>query len=82
MANSKPSDMAFKGFEITYRYLKTYYTHPSDFMKYINDSSDKIFADFNFEAVQSKDSSATINYWENKKIYFVKKTDGAIKGVY
>lgn len=82
IANSKPSDMVFKGFEITYRYLKTYYYHPADFMQYINDSSRRIFADFKFEPIQSKDTSATINYWENKKIYFVKKTDGAIKGVY
>jgi hypothetical protein len=82
IANSKPSDMVFKGFEVTYRYIKTLYQHPDEFMKYVNDGSCKVFADFKFEAVVSKQGTDVTNYWENKKIYFVKKTDGTIKGVY
>lgn len=82
IVNSKPSDMVFRGFEVTYRYIKTLYQHPSDFMQHVNDSNCKVFADFKFEAVPSKDTEEVTDYFENKKIYFVKKTDGAIKGVY
>ncbi len=84
IANSKPSDMVFKGFEITYRYIKTLYEHPVDFWQYLNNPKYKIFADYKFEPVTPKETNADslINYWENSKIYFIKKTDGAIKGVY
>jgi hypothetical protein len=74
--------MVFKGFEITYRYIKTMYYHPNDFMDHINDTSFRVFADFNLEPIISKENEEQIDYWENRKLYFVKKTDGAIKGVY
>ena len=75
--------MVFKGFEITYRYIKTLYEHPEDFLQYVNDPRYKMFADFNFEPVPAPETGQLgVDYWENKKIYFVKKTDGAIKGVY
>jgi len=82
IANSRPSDMVFKGFEITYRYVKTLYEHPHDFLQYMNDVHYKLFADFNFQPIRSRSEESLMDYWENKKIYFVKKTDGAIKGVY
>jgi len=74
--------MVFKGFEITYRYVKTLYEHPIDFLQYMNDAQYKLFADFNFQPISSRNEASLMDYWENKKIYFVKKTDGAIKGVY
>jgi hypothetical protein len=82
-ANSKPSDMVFKGFEITYRYIKTLYENPQTFWENMNNPKYKLFADFNIEVVAAKaNENSLIKYWENNKIYFVKKTDGAIKGVY
>ena len=82
ITNSRPSDMAFKGFEITYRFVKTLYEHPEDFMAHINDKKYKLFADFDFEANLTSDKDERIQYWENKKLYFVKKTDGQVKGIY
>lgn len=82
LANSNPSDMVYKGFEITYRYIKTLYRHPNDFLDHINDTNAKVFADFKFEPVTTENGSNEPDYWENSKIYFIKKTDGEIKGVY
>lgn len=82
VANSRPSDMVFKGFEITYRYVKTLYEHPHDFLSHVNDSKYKMFNNFNFQPVSSKENPLQVDYLENKKIYFIKKTDGLIKGVY
>ena len=82
ITNSRPSDMAFKGFEITYRFVKILYDHPDDFMAHINDKQYTLFADFDFEANLTSDKDERIEYWENKKLYFVKKTDGQVKGVY
>jgi ABC-type branched-subunit amino acid transport system substrate-binding protein len=80
--NSKPSDMVFRGFEITYRYVKTLAQNPDSFIEHVNDSRNKVFADFRFEPVHILKDGETPDYWENKKLYFVKKTDGLVKGVY
>jgi len=80
--NSKPSDMVFKGFEITYRYVKTLSQFPENFMDHLNDSRNKVFADLRFEPVLTLKDGEIPDYWENKKLYFVKKTDGLVKAVY
>jgi hypothetical protein len=82
--NSKPSDMAIRGFEITYRYAKTlhYFPGAAAFSQHINDPAYKVFCDFNFEPVTEKNTPAQVNYFENKKLYFIKKIDGALHGIY
>jgi hypothetical protein len=82
IANSRPSDMVFRGFELTYRLVKTMARHPEDFSAHLNDSDSRVFTDFKFEPVQSKKTADSPDYYENKRVYFVKKTDGLIKGVY
>jgi hypothetical protein len=82
IANSRPSDMVYKGFELTYRYVKTLAKYPDTFMQHLNDPACKVFADFDFEEVKARSNSDNPDYWENKKLYFIKKTDGAVKGVY
>ncbi|HMP95068.1 MAG TPA: hypothetical protein PKD90_19465, partial [Phnomibacter sp.] len=75
---SKPSDMAYKGYEIVYRYTRTLkdYPTPEAFMENINKPAYRMFADFNVQPVTAADG--TVNYLENKKIYWVKKVDGNI----
>jgi hypothetical protein len=83
--NSRPSDMALKGYELTYRYIKTLTKHPypEDFARHANDGAFKVFCDFNFQPVRNPSSAAvTVEYYENKKLYFVRKLDGNVKGIY
>lgn len=82
--NSKPSDMAIRGFEITYRYAKTLSNWPGSaaFAQHVSDPSYKVFCEFYFDAVTEKNAPAQVNYFENKKLYFIKKTDGALQGIY
>lgn len=83
--NSRPSDMALKGYELTYRYIKTLtrYPEPADFARHVNDGAFKVFCDFNFQPVRNPASpGATVEYYENKKLYFVRKLDGNVKGIY
>jgi|LakMenE01Jun11ns_1017448.scaffolds.fasta_scaffold9939109_3 hypothetical protein len=80
LTNAKPGDMGFRGYEITFRYLKTYLSHKADFLDHINDRQFRMFNDFDFKPVSLRDNGYT-DYLENKKIYMVKKTDGAIKSV-
>lgn len=82
--NSKPSDMAVKGFELTYRFTKTILAYPAyeDFADHANDRTYKIFCDFDFVPVTEPGNADQIHYFENKKLYFIRKQDGVLKGVY
>ncbi len=72
--------MGFRGYEITLRYLKTYLAYPADFLNHINDRQFRMFNDFEFKPVSLRDNGQ-VDYRENKKVYLIKKTDGAIKTV-
>jgi hypothetical protein len=80
LTNAKPGDMGFRGYEITLRYLKTYLAYPANFLEHINDRQFRMFNDFDFKPVSLRENGQT-DYLENKKVYMVKKTDGAIKSV-
>jgi hypothetical protein len=80
LTNSRPSDVAIRGYEITRRYIEVLAHYPNTFIDHINDEKYKLFSNFNFQPVGSK-SSQMANYHENQKIYFIKKTDGVLKDV-
>ncbi|MCU0395570.1 MAG: hypothetical protein MUF29_06650 [Chitinophagaceae bacterium] len=82
--NSRPSDMALKGFEFTYRFVKTITRWPQadSFAAHINDRLARIFCDFNFQSVSNSTDKPQTDYFENKKLYFIRKADGVVKGIY
>jgi hypothetical protein len=80
LTNSRPSDVAFRGYEITRRYLEVLANYPDTFIDHINDEKFKLFSNFSFQPVGSNNRQMA-NYHENQKVYFVKKTDGILKDV-
>ena len=80
LTNALPGDMAYRGYELTFRYVKTLAAYGPDFLAHINDYRFKQFSEFNFQPVRLRAGGA-IDYLENQKVYFVKKTDGVIKTV-
>lgn len=75
---SKPSDMAFKGFESAYLFTKLLAKYPNDFMSHLNDKTFKVFTDYNFHPVKLKMDNTIPDYFENKHLYFVKILNGNI----
>ena len=80
-AHSRASDMVYKGFEITYRYIKNMLSH-QDHIVDLGDHAGKIFSDFDLQPVKIRTVKNEPDYYENKKVYFVKKMDGAVKGIF
>ena len=80
-SKSRPSDMVYKGFEITYRYIKNMLSHQDNIID-LSDRSGKIFSDFDIEPLKMRTTKNEPDYYENKKIYFIKKLDGIMKGIY
>ncbi|UEG48573.1 hypothetical protein LK994_07980 [Ferruginibacter lapsinanis] len=75
---TKPSDMAFKGFECAHLFTKLLAKYPTDFMSHLNDKTFKVFSDFNFHPVMLKKGSTIPDYFENKHLYFVRILNGTI----
>ncbi len=76
----RPSDMVFKGFEAMYHFGKLLIKHQNNIVTQLSDNSFTLFNEFDFVPVKSKSENIPA-YLENKRIYFVKKTDGVIKSI-
>ena len=79
ISKSKPSDLVFRGYELTYRYVKNLAENKDKFAERINKKDFKVFADFTFEPVKSTEKD--IDFYENENVYFILKLDGALKSV-
>ncbi len=74
---AKPSDMAFKGFGITWYFTNLLLNYPNDFFTHINDSAFAPFHNFNFRPVFEK-QNATPDYYENKHLFIMEILNGDI----
>jgi hypothetical protein len=78
---SRPSDMVFRGYECVYRFASLLCLHGTQLQGSIGEKKFKVFDDFNVEPVFLNRQSMTLDYFENKKLYFVRKVDGNITAV-
>lgn len=74
---SRPSDMAFKGFELTWYFVKQLITNGVYFNKDINDPNKKVFSSFNYQPIYLKEGDKEPDYFENKNIYIIQKGDSS-----
>jgi len=78
---ARPSDMVFRGYEVTWKYAKLLLQYGKDLSSNISNKQSKVFTDFDIQPVLSK-QNMTLDYFENKKLYFLKWQDGVLKGIY
>ena len=72
---SRPSDMVFRGYETVYRFAHLLLLHGKDLNGSVGDKKFKVFTDFEILPVFL--NRQTLDYFENKKLYFIKKIDGS-----
>lgn len=75
---SKPSDMAYKGFETAYLFTKLLLKYPNDFLSHLNDKTFNIINEYNFRPVYLKSNLKKADYLENKHLYVMRILNGAI----
>ena len=80
--SGKAMDMVFKGFECTYYFLSLLIKDKTNFMNNLNDKTLKIFTDYDFKPVRINAQSISPDYFENKRVYILKKLNGVITKVY
>ncbi len=78
---AQPSDLAYKGFESIYVFVKLLAKYPIDFMSHLNEYPHKVFTDFNIKPVFLNKKSAVPDYFENKHLYLLKIENGEITAV-
>mgnify|MGYP003330640410 CR=1 FL=1 len=74
----KPSEAAYKGFECMYLFSRLLNLYPENFTQHLNDHAFKVFSDFNFMPSRQSSVSGAINYYENKHLFFLKKSKGIV----
>ncbi|WP_295116709.1 ABC transporter substrate-binding protein [uncultured Chitinophaga sp.] len=74
---SRPSDMAFKGFEYTWYFVKLLQQDGMYFNKNLNREPLRMYTQFNFQPVYIKEGAETPSYFENKNVYIIQKGDSA-----
>lgn len=77
---ARPSDMVYRGFEVTWKFTKLLLQYKKDFASNLGNKQNKLFTDFDIQPVINKRTSV-LDYFENKKLYFLKWEDGLIKSV-
>lgn len=78
---ARPSDMVFRGYEVTWKYAKLLMQYGSDIASNLGNKQNKVFTDFDVQPVLNK-QTMSLDYFENKKLYFLKWQDGVIKSIY
>ncbi|PSL50225.1 ABC-type branched-subunit amino acid transport system substrate-binding protein [Chitinophaga niastensis] len=71
---ARPSDMAFKGFDLTYYFVKLLHNNGVYFNGMVSESP-KVITNYNFQPVYLKEGDNTPSYFENKNIFIIQKGD-------
>jgi hypothetical protein len=78
---SLPTDMFFRGYETVYHFAHILQLNGKNLGSSLSDRRHKIFSDFDIQPVINS-KTTTLDYFENKKLYFIKKLNGAEIAVY
>ncbi len=76
--SSRPSDMVFRGYETVFHFTKLLNKHHKEIIGHLSDTDFTLFNNFDIQPVKLKKDNIGPDYYENKKLYFIKKQQGDI----
>jgi len=74
----RASDLIFRGFETMYHFANLLKEHGDSVINNISEKKYYLFNHFDIEPVYFNKMGTEPDYYENKKLYFIKKVDGNI----
>ena len=77
----RPSDLVFRGFETLYHFAKLLQVYGSNINGNIGQRKFNLFGNFDIQPVYLNKQNTVPDYFENKKLYFIKKVDGNVSAV-
>ena len=75
---ARPTDMVFRGYEVTWKYVHLLNKYGKDIASELSNKQFSVFTDFDIQPVVNKQTT-TLDYFENKRLYFLKWMDGVVK---
>lgn len=72
---SRPTDMVFRGYETLYHFAHLLKLNGKNIGSSLSDKRFKVFTEFDIQPVINPKTN-TLDYFENKKIYFIRKVNG------
>lgn len=78
---SRPTDMLFRGYETMYHFSHLLNINGKNLGSALSENKFTVFNDFDIRPVINS-KTTTLDYFENKKIYIVRKVDGTVMDVY
>ena len=73
--------MVFRGYETTWKFARLLMKYGKDLPSNLSSKLDNVFTEFDIQPVVNK-KTMVLDYFENKKLYFVKWEDGIIKSAF
>lgn len=77
---SRPSDMVMRGYEAAWRFANLLVRYKKDIDSNISRNEFNVFRELDIQPVLNK-KTMSLDYFENKKLFFIKMLDGQIKEV-
>lgn len=74
--SGKPSDMFYRGYETTLRFAQLLLDSTKDVASNLSRKGNNVFTAFDIEPVFLNKKTMTLDYFENKKLYYVKIVNG------
>ncbi|MBS1918911.1 MAG: amino acid ABC transporter substrate-binding protein [Bacteroidetes bacterium] len=77
---ARPSDMVMRGYEATWRFANLLLRYKKDIASNISRKEFNVIRELDIQPVLNKKTNS-LDYFENKKLFFIKMQNGLIKGV-
>lgn len=77
---ARPSDMVLRGYEAVWHFSKLLQQYGSDIASHLSSHEYEVFREMNIQPQFGPDTKS-LDYFENKKLYFLKWQDGILKRV-
>jgi hypothetical protein len=75
---ARPSDMVFRGYEVTWKFSKLLLQYGKDLSSNLANKQNQVFTEYDIQPVINR-NTMTLEYFENKKLYFLKWFDGTLR---
>lgn len=76
---ARPSDMVLRGYEATWRFSKLLLRYQKDISLHLGSREFRLFRDTDIQPVISSAQPSVIQYYESKKLFYLKWQDGFLK---
>lgn len=76
---ARPSDLVFRAFGLTYKFGRLLHQYGKNLNQNLASKEYRMFIDYDFQPVYG---NGKLNYYENKKLYYLKYLNGSLQNVF